>query len=164
MTPHHATPMPNQSPTPPRNLWPISIVAFFTVAIAGCVSFVIFCSLHPTDLVSADYYEQEVRYQTQLDKIQRTQYLAGQASVAFNPGQKLITIQLPTEHLNSLTDGTVHLYRPSASRLDQQLILKPDATGAHTIDASQLAPGLWKVRVAWAAGGQGYFLDQKLEI
>jgi hypothetical protein len=55
------------------SLWPISIICFFTVAIIGCVSFVAFCSRHPADLISPNYYEDEVKYQGQIDRLQHTQ-------------------------------------------------------------------------------------------
>ena len=36
--------------------WPVSIVAFFSLAILGCGTFIAFCSRHPADLISPNYY------------------------------------------------------------------------------------------------------------
>lgn len=147
-----------------RSYWPVAIAAFFTVAIIGCVSFVAFCILNPTDLVAADYYEQEVRYQGHLERLERTRTVSGATSVQHNPDLKTVTVQLPVGHLNSLKDGTIHLYRPSAASLDQRIVLQPDANGRQSIDASRLTPGLWRIRVSWSADGQEYFLDNKLTL
>ena len=56
----------NTSETTPAsgwNPWPAAIIAFFTLAVLGCGAFVAFCARHPADLISANYYEEEVRFQ-----------------------------------------------------------------------------------------------------
>jgi nitrogen fixation protein FixH len=146
------------------NPWPLSIVVFFTVAIAGCVGMVAFCSRHPADLVAADYYEQELRYQSQIDRQRHAQERAQLAKVAYDASAKLITISLPPNQSRANATGNIQLYRPSAGSLDRQIQLEPNAAGVQTIDASTLAPGLWKVHVSWTADQQDYFLDQRLTL
>jgi nitrogen fixation protein FixH len=148
----------------PWNPWPISIIAFFTVAIIGCGTFIAFCSRHPADLVAADYYEQEVRYQRQIERLQHGQQPAATAVVTYDAKTKLISIALPPNHSQTKPSGTIQLYRPSATNLDRQLKLAPDEHGLQTIDAGSLLPGLWKVRVSWTADEQEYFLDEKIVI
>jgi hypothetical protein len=145
-----------------RNLWPISIVGFFALAIAGAVAFVMFCNLHPTDLVAADYYEQEVRYQQEMERVQRTQRLAEPANVSYLPEQRLIRVSVPAAHAGADLSGVIHLYRPSDATLDKLLKMATDAKGQQDIDARGLEPGLWKVKVQWQAGGEDYVLDQKV--
>ena len=145
-----------------RNLWPISIVGFFAVAIAGAVAFVVFCNLHPTDLVAADYYEQEVRYQQEMERVQRTQRLTEPSNVSFIPEQRLIRVSVPAAHAGADLTGVIHLYRPSDATLDKHLKMETNAKGQQDIDAGRLEPGLWKVKVQWKAGGEEYVLDQKV--
>lgn len=146
------------------NPWPIAITIFFSIAITSCVGFVMFCSRHPADLVAADYYEQEVRYQGQIDRVQRAQQRAQLASVAYNPTSKQITISLPADAPLTNVAGTVTLYRPAAMNQDRTFRFEPGANGVQTLDASGLLTGLWKVRVSWTMGQEDYFLDQKLVI
>lgn len=146
------------------NPWPISIIAFFTVAIIGCGTFIVFCSRHPADLVAADYYEQEIRYQGQMDRQQRAQLAGHTAAVTYDSKTRRISICLPPNFSPSQTTGTIQLYRPSATNLDRQVKLAPDEHGLQTIDASSLLPGLWKVRVSWSADHQEFYLDQKIVI
>jgi hypothetical protein len=149
---------------PRWNPWPVSIIAFFTVAIIGCGTFIAFCSRHPADLVANDYYEQEVRYQGQMDRLQRAQERAQLASVSYDAGKQQIRIALAPSATQTKASGSIQLYRPSAVDQDRQIQLEPDANGTQTIDAAALAPGLWKVRVSWSADGQDYFLDRKVVI
>jgi len=145
-----------------RNFWPISIVAFFALAIAAAVVFVAFCNLHPTDLVAADYYEQEIRYQQEMERVRRTRQLSETTGVSFIADQRLIRIAVPAAHAGADLTGAIHLYRPSKAALDQHLKLAVDAKGFQDIRTTGLEPGLWKVKVQWKASGADYMLDEKV--
>jgi len=145
------------NPAPSRNLWPASIIGFFIVAVIFLGSFVVWAMRQREELVSADYYEREVRYQQQLDSLNRSHALAAQVVVTFDPAQQAIFITLPAAQGAT---GRVQLYRPSDARLDRELGLDLNADGVQRLDATKLLGGLWKVRVKWTANGQEYFLDQ----
>jgi hypothetical protein len=144
--------------------WPVSIIAFFIVAIIGCVTFVVFCTRHTADLVAADYYDQEVRYQGQMDRVQRTQQRGQLASVSYDAARKQIAIALPATRSRGAATGSVQLYRPSAASLDREFKFEAGPTGVQTIDAAGLEPGLWRVRISWTIDHMDYFIDEKLII
>jgi len=146
------------------NPWPVSIIAFFSVAVTGVVAFIIYCTHHHVDLVAADYYEQEVRYQDQLDRANRATSLQAPARIDYNTDTRLITVSLPPDHLQQSLKGWIQLYRPSAAGLDQKLPLTTDAAGKQLIDGKILSDGLWHVRVSWNLNGADYYFDQKLVI
>ena len=142
-----------------RNPWPIAITAFFIIAILFIVTFIAWAVRQRDDLVSADYYEREVRYQSQLDTMNRSQSLATQSVVTFEPAQQTIVITLPAVQTRGAR-GSIHLYRPSDARLDRELSLALNGEGIQRLDAKGLRDGLWKVRVNWSVDGQDYFIDQ----
>lgn len=142
-----------------RNPWPIAITGFFIIAIIFIATFIAFAVRQREDLVSADYYEREVRYQSQLDSMNRSQSFAAQSVVTFEPQMQTIVITLPVAQTQGAT-GNIHLYRPSDARMDRELPLALTEDGTQRLDAKKLADGLWKVRVKWNANGQDYFLDQ----
>jgi YD repeat-containing protein len=146
------------------NPWPVSIIAFFTVAIIGCVSFVAFCSRHPADLVTASYYEEEVQYQGRINRVAHTRQQASAASVRYDAARQLITVTLPPGQVTSNLNGNIQLYRPSAMSLDRELKLEPNPQGVQTVDAQALQSGLWRVRVSWSADQQDYYIDQKVVV
>ena len=159
------TPLASAGPVPPRwNPWPVCIIAWFTLAILGCAAFIFFCNRHPADLVAPDYYEQEVRYQGQIERIQRARQRARLASVTYDAGQKLIRVALPPGQALGRASGSIQLYRPSAMDQDRQFELQPGRDGVQNLDAAHLRPGLWEVRVSWTVGGQDYFIDQRVVI
>ena len=142
-----------------RNPWPVAITGFFVVAILCIVTFIAFAMRQREDLVSADYYEREVRYQSQLDSMNHSQSLAAQAVVTFEPARQWIVVTLPLAQTRGAT-GSIHLYRPSDARLDREMPLALNVEGIQRLEAKELRDGLWKVRVQWSAGGQDYFVEQ----
>lgn len=165
MTSNSVNGMTPPSPASSRwNPWPVCIIAFFTLAILGGVAFVIFCSLHPSELVAADYYEQEIRYQSQLDQMERVRASGSLASIQYNPDLKSITISIPESQGQAQPTGKVELYRPSSANLDQSIKLDIDAQGSQKIDAGSLQSGLWMIKVRWSIGGKDYYLDRRVRI
>lgn len=144
-----------------RSLWPLAIVGYFVVAIIFLTFFVVVAVRNHDDLVSSDYYEREVRFQTQLDSMNRSRDIAAQTAIKFEPAASSILITLPADKTESAS-GTVHLYRPSDARLDREFSLALDATGMQRVDTKNLPEGLWKVRVNWTSNGADYFLDQSV--
>lgn len=146
----------------PLNPWPWAIVLTFVLFISGTVGLVVMACSQKVELVSSNYYEQELKFQGQLDRLNRTSRLAAPTIINYDAAQQRLTIALPPEQARHAVRGRIQLYRPSESGLDRQLELRPDRGGVQSIDASALTPGLWKVRVSWTVDRQDYFAEQKL--
>jgi nitrogen fixation protein FixH len=146
----------------PFNPWPLGVVLAFAVFVAGTASLVVLACSHRSDLVRADYYSQEIRHQEQMDRVERTRRAAPEVRVAYQPTRQSVEISLPAAHARSTPNGRIHLYRPSAASLDRTIPLELDAAGCQSLDAAGLAPGLWRVQIAWTVAGEEYYHDQKL--
>ena len=147
---------------PARNFWPIGVFAACALFVAGTAGLIVVACSQNTDLVAPDYYEQELRFQGHIDRVQRTRSSAPQASVAYDAAAQSITVSLPPNQVRPPVTGRIELYRPSAAGFDRAVNLEPDARGIQRLDTSRLAPGLWKVRVSWTAAEQTYYLEQKV--
>lgn len=147
-----------------RNLWPWAIVLTFVLFISGTVSLVVMACSQRVELVSPNYYEQELQFQGQLDRMNRTSQLAAPAKVSYDPVHKLIAISLPPEHQGRKATGRIDLYRPSAAGQDRRLALQTDERGSQNLDAARLGTGLWKLRLTWQVDGQEYFHEQPVVI
>lgn len=156
------TPIPN--PRPGFNPWPYGIAGFLVLFFSCVVAAGFFASRQRIDLVRSDYYEEELRFQKQLDRVKRTQGLPRELSIQLAAASRTIALGLPAEHASQSPSGTVQLYRPSDARMDRQFPLTVDAAGHQSVDAASLEPGLWKLRVTWQAGGTEYFHDTSIVI
>jgi hypothetical protein len=142
--------------------WPIAITGFFALAIAGAVAFVLFCNMHPEELVSSDYYEREVRYQGQMEKMARAHELPNRLSLAHDVEKQELSVGLPAEAFDDTTTGQISLYRPSASRFDRTIALDSAKGATQVVETRHLPPGLWRVRVSWNYQGQEYWAEDKV--
>jgi|ERR1051325_5058184 nitrogen fixation protein FixH len=147
-----------------KNPWPLAIIGGFILFIAGTIGLIVLACSQKMDLVSSDYYEQEIRFQHHIDRERRTAHLAAGAVVAYDAVKHRITIALPAAQARHAILGHIQLYRPSAAGLDRQIQLELNGNGVQSVSTEDLRPGLWKVRVAWTVEGQEFFLDQQVVI
>ena len=144
------------------NPWPYAIISWFLLFGSGMAAWLVVALRNDPELVRADYYEQEITYQKQIDRLNRTAAMRGEVSVAYDYSQNQVTLQLPPTHLSPQLKGQIHFYRPSNAKLDFELPLELNPTGVQHIATGKLQGGLWKVRVQWTSAGQEYFHDQSL--
>ncbi|MFO1487681.1 MAG: FixH family protein [Verrucomicrobiota bacterium] len=145
-----------------RNLWPLGIIAFFCCFAAGLTVMVVLACRSNTDLVSRNYYEEELKFQGRIDSLERMKDL--RATARYDAVAHRITLALPAEHAGKDITGSIQLYRPSAAGMDRKFDLAPDAAGSQALDVAGLQNGLWRLRVAWTVAGHDYFLEQKIVI
>ena len=145
-----------------RNPWPYAIIGWFLVFGSAMAVWVVVAVRNDPDLVRTDYYEQEIGYQKQIDRLNRTAAVGGEVSVALENTRQWIALRLPLAHVSSDFSGTVHFYRPSNAKLDFEQPLALDAAGVQRVPTGKLQGGLWKIRVQWTTGGQEFFHDQSL--
>ena len=145
-----------------KNIWPYAIIGYFIVFITGIITWVSFAVRHDDQLVRSDYYEHEIKYQTQIDRLARTRALNSESIIAYDFAEKNIRITLPGEMRGRSVEGTIYLYRPSNARLDKKISLAPSADGVQQISIVGLQGGLWKVRLDWKNGDAEYYVETPL--
>ena len=145
-----------------KNPWPVGLVLFFIVFITYIVGFVIFASRQKMDLVRADYYDQEIRFQQQIDRVKRTAPVMAEAGIDYDRAGESVTVSLPVKQ--SDISGPVSFYRPSDAGLDTTVQLGLDTAGRQSMSVRALCTGLWKVRIQWKAAGQEYFFEKPIVI
>ena len=151
-------------PSRPPALWPYGIVVAFALFIGGLATLITFAARQPSELVAADYYEQELRFQTQLDRQHRAHALPAPLRLETDSERHCLRLTFPADHARQGITGTLQLYRPSEAKLDRSEPLAPGEQGVQTVNIVGLAPGLWHARVAWRSGEQDYFVTEPVRI
>jgi hypothetical protein len=149
---------------PSRNVWPYAIIAWFVLFTAAMAAWITVAVHQDMDLVRADYYEEEVRFQRQLDRLNRTAAVRSEVVISHDATKRQVMLRLPAAHLSPRPNGQVHFYRPSNASLDFRVPLKVDAAGLQCIGTEALRGGLWKVRAQWSAAGRDYFHEQVIVV
>lgn len=112
-----------------------------------------------TDLVSENYYEQEIKYQDQIDVLKRSSELDKSISLSFS-GNAVI---LKTDYSKKL-EGEIHFYRTSNAAKDFVIPFNADGPGEQNIPASNLEKGLWRVKLNLNDGKEKYFVEKSIFI
>jgi nitrogen fixation protein FixH len=145
-----------------KSLWPYAIAGYFAIAICAIVVFVSWAVRQRMDLVRPDYYDHEIRFQTHIDAANRARAFGKEVGAAYDLSKQTLTVTVPAEHVALGFSGKAHFYRPSDARLDRQIDLIPEPNGQQVINAADLAPGLWKVRLHWTAHGGSFAFEQSI--
>lgn len=146
--------------TKPRNLWPYAIIAWFVIFISALATWAVVATHNSVDLVRQDYYEEELRFQQQIERVNRTAQMRKDITVTTDASS--LTFKLPLDEAAAKPTGEIQLYRPSDASLDKKIALDVNDSGLQRIDASALKGGLWKVRVYWKVGQAEYYFDQSV--
>jgi hypothetical protein len=142
-----------------KRTWEYAVAGFFLFFIFGVLAVVFLTLDDRNDLVTEHYYDAEIQYQQQIDRIDRTRGLAEQPTIELvNEG---VQIRFPKEFRQSDLTGTVYVYRPDDERLDLRIPVGPDSANAQLIPAGLLSPGRWNVHVTWNGKGVGYYSEGK---
>jgi FixH len=133
-------------------------------AIFGAMIFtLVYKAIHTNyELVSKEYYKDELNYQQIIDGTNRANGLT--TALQIEQQQQQINIQLPVEMKGVASKGTILFYCASDSRKDKKFDLKTGADGLQQIDAGQLIPATYQVKINWQTNGKNYYTQQTFTV
>ena len=141
--------------------WGHMITISFVVFAAIIITMVTISMKQDVNLVAQDYYEEELAYQDQIDRINNFASLATKPTIIQTSGA--INLTFPEELAQSMANGTIHLFRPSDSAVDQKHPLALDKTGNQVITLTNIQKGLWKLKLGWTTtSGLQYYHEQSV--
>ncbi len=106
------------------------------------------------DLVEEEYYDAEIKYQEQINKIERTYNLREQLQIKLVG--KIIEFKFPSLFKPELISGLITYYKPSNDLLDKYQEIKVNEKNNTSINTKELLTGLWKIKVEWAVNDVQY--------
>lgn len=139
--------------------WGSGIVLTLVGFIAVMATMVVICvKQDDIHLVTQDYYEQEIKYQEQIDRMINANAIASDA-LEYDGQLKSLLLKLPEG-----SKGTLHLFRPSDARLDQKISFDMINSAGNSVDVKSLKAGYWRVKLTWSEGEKEYYLEKKINI
>ncbi len=142
--------------------WGTGIVIVFVIFMSATISTAVYLMNQDVNLVADDYYNQEIKYQQQIDRIKRTKKLDEKNIIAFNGS--IVNVTIPESLISSDLTGEIYFYRPSDEKSDVKIPLYTDTLGVQVIPVSSLEKGLWAVKVNWLTGEMEYFVEKRIFI
>lgn len=113
------------------------------------------------DLVTKDYYGEELRYQEVIDGKANAEAMEEQIAVAQATSD--VVISFPASLNQEEIKGEVWLYFPNNAKFDQRIPLQLQ-NGIQKIPVALLSSGNYEARVQWIYKGKPYYKIQQLVI
>lgn len=141
--------------------WGTRIVIFYSAFVIGIVYLVVRSSQQSIDLVTEDYYAQEIKYQHRIDDTKRTAALSAQPDIQF--AQDLISIRMPAEFIAQEIKGTILLYCPSNATNDQHYSFQTK-DGRIRMTVPEKNSGQHTLQLSWESNGKTYYAEKNIFI
>jgi hypothetical protein len=141
--------------------WGYKIAAVYLVFVAGIMYLVVQSSRQQVDLVTPDYYAQELKYQDRIDESQRAAALSEQ--LQFSVDNSVLSIKFPTEFAGKSITGNVLLYCPANKDNDISRSITV-ADGKMNITLPEKNKGAHELQVSWEVEGVKYYFGKTLFI
>ena len=136
----------------------VAILLFITATLS-VVGYIISLDYH---MVTENHYEKAVNYQEHIDRVEQAENMSHPVEIELFPGEQVLRLQFPDTISFENLNGTIELYRPSDSSLDQKMDLALDKNGVQKINSHQLAKGKWLVKVSWSSEGKSYYKQESI--
>jgi len=142
--------------------WGTGIVLAFIGFISFIMYFIITMNVDERfehELVTEDYYAEELAYQNDIDKLNNANTL--KENVSYVITEKGLTITFPEAIDYKNITGKVFLYRPSNKQLDFETAISLSNSNL-LIPDKRLVDGRWNIKIDWQYKGNSYLFKEKI--
>ena len=140
--------------------WGKWIVVSFVLFAMFIGTLVVFCVRQDSPLVSQQYYQEELDYQNQIERIENANALAESPEITIvNDSLRITYIRF-----SEMENGKIKLFRPSDPRLDRQYDLLNSTQESQAFSIGDLQKGLYKARLLWEQDGKEFYIEKTIVI
>ncbi len=133
--------------------WVVGAFLFFGLFIG---SLVVICVREDINLVSKDYYQQELNHQEKIVQQQNMNQLEDKPQLTFENN----SIRLLFPFSSSMEKGELYVMRPSDDKLDQHFELNAMDGDSQLFPLKVWEKGLYRVSLTWTMGGKNYYFEK----
>lgn len=142
--------------------WGHSIIVVFSLFAVGIITMVTKSMRAHVEMVSNDYYGDELKYQEVIDGRKQAQLLS--APVKIGQSDDHIQVTFPPEMQGTPLSGKIYFYKAADSRQDVTVPLRSGIEGTVAISKQKLSKGDYQVQLEWDANGKHYFQEEKISV
>jgi hypothetical protein len=138
--------------------WGTGIIFVYTGFVVFMLGMVYLCTRQHFDLVTKDYYEEELKYQQVIDGMNNEKALGKATAIVMGSDQ--VTVTLPMTTIDG--EGFVIFYKPDNAKFDKKYAL--EGKTAVQVPLKDLAKGIYKVKASREHQGKPYYNEQSVYI
>lgn len=137
------------------------IVILYLSFVALILTLVFNCYSMDVDLVSKDYYAQEINFQQKINATNNEKELKSSITHVING--KTVVLSIDSVLLSNDFNGTVTFFRPSDSKKDVSFKMN-FVNNQQIIDSKELIHGAYKLQLSWTSNQKNYFKEEVIFI
>lgn len=142
--------------------WGVKISILYGGFVILIVGMVTMAMRQQVDLVSKDYYEQELKFQDKIDIVKRTSAL--ETPLTWKLKKEGLELTFPRLSQQNTISGSIYFFRPSDASMDKTLEIKADTNAIRMISTKGLKRGLYKIQIDWNANDSEYYNEGFIQI
>lgn len=139
--------------------WGTKIAIFYSSFVLFIIGMVIMAFNQNYDLVTEDYYAQEIKYQERIDHQINTMDMKEKVKISVDKQELLIELPGAEDHTYK---GNINCFRPSDQTKDFDVVLTDESI--QRIPLSKFIKGKYLIKLNWKAHGKSYYDEQVIII
>lgn len=141
--------------------WGAKIAILYIGFVVMMVALIIASTKQKFSLVSGDYYKEEITFQDRIDATKNSNALV--QNIGIEHSDNKVQINFPQEFAGKSIVGDVHFYSPLDDDYDRSFTLTLN-NNTMDIDAAELLPVFYKVKINWTVNGKAYYQETDLNL
>ena len=134
--------------------WGTKIMLSF-IAFAAFMGYLVVMSFQQNiDLVTEDYYGEELKYEQRISQMNNVNDLKNKVKIKVDGDHYVITF--PHDQIKL---GSIHFYRPDNKVFDKIYDLK-DSENQYVVSKAELIPGRYRIKIGWEATGKKFYQEE----
>jgi hypothetical protein len=142
--------------------WGHGVFAALALFVAMMAWFMVRAINNTEELVTEDYYKEELRYQERIDE-KASAELAGEP-VKVDVADGHLTLVFPASVKGGQVEGSAHFMKPNDSRADRTVPFTLDSLGTCVIDTRDWMKGVYQVDVTWTFEGKKRLSEERIDV
>ena len=133
----------------------LSFVCFMTFLVISAIR-------QDFDLVSEDYYGQELQFQSQIDK--QTNHHSLQDSLTCVVSDNNVIVKFPDDLLGKKVEGNIVFFRPSDAKKDIKRTIASSENGLQLFTKDLFIKGQYRIQIDYKVEGVNYYFEKPIMI
>jgi len=140
--------------------WGKGITLAFVAFALFIAALVTVCVRQDISLVSVNYYDDELRYQEQIDRLNNTATLAEKPQILVRDG--LLEVRFST--FAQFEHGELVVTRPSDARYDATFMVSSGGDSVRVFDLSTYPVGRYNTSLRWKMNGKEFLIQESISL
>lgn len=139
--------------------WGNKLIIVF-VAFAGLIGTLVYKSMNTKfELVSKDYYKEELRYQ---EKIDGKTNAAKLSNVAVTQNERQLIVTLPKEMEGFVIEGELWFYCQTDATKDVRIAWNASNSNQQVVSKNNIQKGKYLLKFSWKSGNDHYYVEKEV--